>query len=78
MKTLEAHFDGRFLVPHTPLELPLNQPLAVTVSVLANESETGDGVDEGLWQRAAAQSTADFLGAEPDVYSASDGRPFRS
>ena len=77
MKTLEAHFDGQFLVPHAPLELPVNQPLVVTIAEVPKEAEAGNGIDDRRWLRAVAESAVDFLGAEPEIYSATDGRPFR-
>ena len=32
-KTIRAHFDGQFIVPDEPIDLPFNQPLTVRVDV---------------------------------------------
>ena len=77
MTTLTAHFDGRVIVPDTPVNLPVNQPLRVSVVTLAERPETGYDVDEATWMQAATANMAkDFLAEEPDIYTSSDGRPF--
>jgi hypothetical protein len=77
MTTLTAHFDGHVIVPDTPVSLPVNQPLRVSVILLAPGAENGYDVDEITWMRAtAAEAANDFLAEEPDIYSSSDGRPF--
>ena len=76
MTILTAHFDGKVLVPDSPVNLPVNQPLKVSVSPLAtNDAE--DDMDEGAWLRAASKSSScDFLREEPDLYHSTDGKPF--
>jgi hypothetical protein len=32
---ISAHFDGRFIVPDEPVELPVGQPLRIQVEVVA-------------------------------------------
>jgi hypothetical protein len=32
-RSIAAHFDGRFIVPDEPVELPVDQPLRVHVEV---------------------------------------------
>ena len=44
MTTIRAHFDGKVLVPHSPLTFPVNQELTVQLEPLApqvvqNETE---------------------------------------
>jgi hypothetical protein len=31
MTTLLAHFDGKVIVPDSPVKLPMNQPLRISV-----------------------------------------------
>jgi hypothetical protein len=75
--TLLAHFDGKVLVPDSPVKLPVNQPLKVSVSTIeANNEEDGD-MSEGAWLRAASKNPSfDFLRDEPDLYHSTDGKPF--
>ena len=37
-KTINAHFDGKVLVPDEPVQLPVNEPLRVSVQT-ASETE---------------------------------------
>lgn len=73
---LTAHFDGKVLVPDSPVKLPLNQ--ALKVSVLPLESDGAeDDMDETVWLRAGANNPSfDFLRDEPDIYCSTDGKPF--
>jgi hypothetical protein len=76
MTILTAHFDGKVIVPDSPVKLPVNQPLKVSVSPLA-EKGAEDDMDEGAWLRAASKSSSfDFLRDEPDLYHSTDGKPF--
>ena len=76
MTTLLAHFDGKVIVPDSPVKLPVNQPLKVSVSTLETNG-TEDDLDEGAWLRAASKSfSCDFLREEPDLYHSTDGKPF--
>ena len=76
MTILTAHFDGKVLVPDSPVKLPVNQPLKVSVSPLATNDAEYD-MDEGAWLRAASKSSScDFLREEPDLYHSTDGKPF--
>jgi len=74
--TLTAHFDGKVLVPDSPVKLPLKQPLKVSVRPLAASGDEDD-LDEGAWLRAASKNPSfDFLRDEPDLYRSTDGKPF--
>jgi hypothetical protein len=76
MTTLLAHFDGKVLVPDSPVKLPVNQPLKVSVSTVGENSEDDD-MHEGAWSRAASKNSAfDFLKEEPEIYRSTDGKPF--
>ena len=79
MTTLLAHFDGKVLVPDSPVKLPVNQPLKVSVSAVETNSEEEDDMNEGAWLRAALGNPSfDFLRDEPDLYRSTDGKPFRN
>ena len=76
MTTLLAHFDGKVLVPDSPVKLPKNQPLKVSVSLLETNGAEDD-MDEGAWLRVASKNPSfDFLREEPDLYRSTDGKPF--
>ncbi len=76
MTTLLAHFDGKVIVPDSPVKLPLNQPLKISVSELDANAEDDD-MNEGVWLRAASKNPAfDFLKEEPEIYRSTDGKPF--
>lgn len=76
MTTLLAHFDGKVIVPDSPVKLPLNQPLKISVSEFDAQAENDD-MSEGVWLRAAANNSAfDFLKEEPEIYRSTDGKPF--
>ncbi len=76
MTTLLAHFDGKVIVPDSPVKLPLNQPLKISVSEFDANAEDDD-MDEGVWLRAASKNSAfDFLKEEPEIYRSTDGKPF--
>jgi hypothetical protein len=76
MTTLLAHFDGKVIVPDSPVKLPVNQPLKVSVSTVEANAEEDD-MNEGAWLRAASNNTSfDFLRDEPDLYRSTDGKPF--
>lgn len=50
VRTIRAHFDGRYIVPDEPLDIPRNQPLQVQL-ILQQSSGPRAAVDE---RRAAA------------------------
>jgi hypothetical protein len=76
MTTLLAHFDGKVIVPDSPVKLPLNQPLKISVSEFDANAEDDD-LNEGVWLRAASKNSAfDFLKEEPEIYRSTDGKPF--
>ena len=76
MTTLLAHFDGKVLVPYSPVKLPVNQPLKVSVSTVETNAAEDD-MDKGAWLRAASKNPSfDFLRDEPDIYHSTDGKPF--
>jgi hypothetical protein len=77
MTTLLAHFDGKVLVPDSPAELPVNQPLKISVSTIEANGAEDDDMHEGAWLRAAAENPSfDFLRDEPNLYHSTDGKPF--
>jgi len=47
MTILTAHFDGKVLVPDSPVKLPMNRPLKVSVSPLATNGTDFIGVSYG-------------------------------
>jgi hypothetical protein len=76
MKTLLAHFDGKVIVPDSPVKLPLNQPLKISVSEFDASAEDDD-LGETVWLHAASKNSAfDFLKDEPEIYRSTDGQPF--
>jgi hypothetical protein len=77
MTTLLAHFDGKVLVPDSPVNLPVNQQLKVSVSTVEANGEEDDGMNDGAWLRAASKNPSfDFLHDEPILYRSTDGKPF--
>jgi hypothetical protein len=70
---LQAHFDGQHIVLDEPYALPANASLMVTVLPSASDES------EDAWLRAASASDAFAFLADPaeDIYSATDGEPFR-
>jgi hypothetical protein len=77
MTTLTAHFDGKVLVPDSPVKLPVNRPLKVSVSTAEANGGEDDDMDEGAWLRAASKNPSfDFLRDEPNLYRSTDGKPF--
>jgi hypothetical protein len=76
MTTLLAHFDGKVIVPDSPVKLPVNQQLKVSVLEFDENSEDDD-TNESVWVRAASKNSAfDFLKEEPEIYRSTDGKPF--
>ena len=74
MTTLLAHFDGKLIVPDSPVKLPMNQPLKISVSEFDANAEDDD-MNEGVWLRAASRNSAfDFLKEEPEIYRSTDGK----
>jgi hypothetical protein len=43
MTTVNAHFDGKVIVPDEPLDLPPNQPLIVRIEPVAEKREAVEG-----------------------------------
>jgi hypothetical protein len=41
--TVNAHFDGKVIVPDEPLDLPLNQALIVSIEPAAEKHEAAEG-----------------------------------
>ena len=39
MTTVNAHFDGKVIIPDEPLDLPPNQPLIVSIEPVAEKRE---------------------------------------
>ncbi|HEY3763070.1 MAG TPA: hypothetical protein VGN23_15095 [Verrucomicrobiae bacterium] len=77
MTSLLAHFDGKVLVPDSPVKLPVNKPLKVTISILDAAPSEDDDIAEGVWLRNASKSSSfDFLKDEPELYRLTDGKPF--
>ena len=76
MTTLLAHFDGKVIVPDSPVKLPMNQPLKISVSEFDANAEDDD-MNESVWLRAASKNSAfGFLKDEPEIYRSTDGKPF--
>jgi hypothetical protein len=76
MTTLLAHFDGKVLVPDSPVKLPANQPLKVSVSAVKIDNAEDD-MNEGAWLRTASKTPSfDFPREEPELYRVTDGKPF--
>jgi len=71
---LQAHYDGKHVVLDEPYELPANASLMVTLLPSPPDADSEDA-----WLRAAASSDAFAFLADPaeDIYSATDGEPFR-
>jgi len=76
MTALLAHLEGKVLVPDSPVKLPVNQPLKVSVSTVeTNDAE--DDMNEGAGLRAASKNPSfDFLRDESDFYQSTDGKLF--
>jgi hypothetical protein len=73
---LLAHFDGKVLVPDSPVKLPMDQRLKVSVSAVEID-DAEDDMNEGAWLRAASKNPSfDFLRDEPEHYRATDCKPF--
>jgi hypothetical protein len=70
---LKAHFDGKVIVPDEPLDVPVNQPLTVQVSLELAAGEDEAGVQ---WSSGIAREWAEDL-ADPrqDIYTLDDGEP---
>ena len=43
MTTVNAHFDGKVIVPDEPLNLPLNQALIVSIESVPEKLEAAEG-----------------------------------
>jgi len=56
MTTLLAHFDGKVLVPDSPVKLPVNQPLKVSVSTVETNAAEDD-MNKGAWLRARVKKS---------------------
>ena len=71
---LQAHYDGEHIVLDEPYDLPANANLMVTLL-----PSTSDADSEDAWLRAAASSEAFAFLADTaeDIYTATDGEPFR-
>ena len=55
-RALKAHFDGKFLVPDEPVDLPVNEPLQVVVSAEDRKARPSD-IEERLRALEAATGT---------------------
>jgi hypothetical protein len=59
------------------VELPVNQPLKVSVSALVTNVGEDEDMNEGAWRRdASINPSFDFLHDEPNLYHSTDGKPF--
>jgi hypothetical protein len=43
MTTVNAHFDGKVIIPDEPLDLPPNQPLIISIERVAEKHDSVDG-----------------------------------
>jgi hypothetical protein len=81
IRSFRVHFDGKVLVPETPVDLPQNQPLTVSVEPTGVHLETDWGTagylmkhltstisdeDADLMRRAIAQADLNFE-PSPDI-----------
>ncbi len=62
MKKIRAHFDGHAIIPDEPVELPVNQPLEITLraATQAHAAQRQNGAAERL--RRLAQATGCIAG----------------
>ncbi len=51
---IRAHFDGRTIVPDEPVELPVDEPLEASLTVVA-ERKGRSPEREAAWQRLKAR-----------------------
>ncbi len=73
---LQAHYDGERIILDEPFDIPAHAPLIVAVLPTAPEHESDA---EEIWLRATACGGAFAFLADPaeDIYTVSDGEPFR-
>lgn len=71
---LQAHYDGKHIVPVEPYELPANANRRVTLLPSASGADSGEA-----GRRAAASSGAFVFPVDPaeDIHTSTDGEPFR-
>ena len=43
MTTVNAHFDGKVIIPDEPLDLPPNQPLIISIEPVAEKRGAAEG-----------------------------------
>jgi hypothetical protein len=58
--TIQAHFDGRVIVPDEPVDLPVNQPLELELKTLQRVEPPKDVIEERL--RRLAQASGRIAG----------------
>ncbi len=68
--TLKAHFDGRHLVLDEPASLPIDTPLAVTISPVPTSLESV--AERADWAARSAQVLSRAYGDEEPEYTVSD------
>lgn len=68
--TLKAHYDGKYIVPDEPALLPLNTPLAVSVSPANPASDLA--AERTLWSALAAHGLARAYGDDEPEYTVAD------
>jgi hypothetical protein len=75
MMRVNAHFDGRVIIPDEPLDLPANQPLVIRIEPHSAGSEAADESALG-WLAANAIETDTLpadLADQHDRYLYGDG-----
>jgi hypothetical protein len=73
---VRAHFDGKVIVPDEPVELPLNQPLTLQISVTqvrqATEAELDAAFERLLAMRVPNANIPDQALASESLYADED------
>ncbi len=58
VQTIRAHFDGKVIIPDEPVQLPINQPLAITLTEFST-SEVDDLIQTRLARLRASSGRID-------------------
>lgn len=69
MTTIKAHFDGRRIIPHEPVNLPIGHPVTLTIL------EIGPKIDPAELKKLAWQPPAVLNKVETLDSDASEKRP---
>ena len=66
MIAIKAHYDGRYVVPDEPLQLPKNTPLKVQIDVVDEVASAEQGREVTEFLRGLAD-LAESLPADPEL-----------